>query len=53
MHFFEGIAISDQHPTPRKFQGAGIDFRQRWSPEIGQCVKVDSLNLTKEDHPHE
>lgn len=24
---------------------------QRWSPKIGQCVKVDSLTLLKEDYP--
>ena len=23
----------------------------RWSPKIGQCVKVDSRTLLKEDHP--
>jgi len=25
--------------------------KMRWSPKIGQCVKVDSHILTKEDHP--
>jgi hypothetical protein len=24
---------------------------ERWSPEIGQCAKVDSRTLTKEEHP--
>jgi len=26
-------------------------FDERWSPKIGQRVKVDCLTLLKEDHP--
>jgi uncharacterized membrane-anchored protein YjiN (DUF445 family) len=30
-----------------------VNDLQRWSPKIGQCVKVDSRNLLKEDYHHE
>lgn len=47
------IAQSIKHDLDSEL---GITFSlglERWSPEFGQCVKVESLNLMKEDHPHE
>lgn len=47
--------LRDRLKTMVGFRNIAVhDYRklnQRWSPEIGQCAKVDGRILTKEEHP--
>jgi len=61
---FHGVLLLYKQPwlffsVSRAMNGNTLSFvkiwaiTKRWSPKIGQCVKVDSRNLLKEDYHHE
>jgi hypothetical protein len=42
-----------EHASAFSLNTLVVTNSERWSPKIGQCVKVDSRTLMKEDHPNE